>query len=86
LAKKINPQKSWTEIVADLKKKYPSKESLLEFYKKEMAKARDFVKKRDLVTIPKGENLTIVETPIFQRNVIPYGGYMSPAPFEKRQE
>jgi uncharacterized protein (DUF885 family) len=86
LAKKINPQKNWTEIVADLKKKYPSKESLLEFYKKEMAKARDFVKKRDLVTIPKGESLSIVETPIFQRNVIPYGGYMSPAPFEKRQE
>jgi uncharacterized protein (DUF885 family) len=86
LAKKIDPQKRWTEIVADLKKKYPSKESLLEFYKKEMAKARDFVKKRDLVTIPKGESLLIVETPIFQRNVIPYGGYMSPAPFEKKQE
>jgi uncharacterized protein (DUF885 family) len=86
LAKKIDPQKRWTEIVADLKKKYPSKESLLEFYKKEMAKARDFVKKRDLVTIPKGESLIIVETPIFQRNVIPYGGYMSPAPFEKKQE
>jgi len=86
LAKKINPEKSWTEIVANLKKKYPSKESLLEFYKKEMCKARDFVKKRDLVTIPKGERLSIVETPIFQRNVIPYAGYMAPAPFEKRQE
>jgi len=86
LAKKIDPQKRWTEIVADLKKKYPSKESLLEFYKKEMAKARDFVKKRDLVTIPKGESLIIVETPIFQRNVIPYGAYMPPAPFEKKQE
>jgi uncharacterized protein (DUF885 family) len=86
LAKKIDPQKRWTEIVADLKKNYPSKESLLEFYKKEMAKARDFVKKRDLVTIPKGESLLIVETPIFQRNVIPYGAYMPPAPFEKKQE
>lgn len=86
LAKKINPQKSWSEIVADLKKKHPSQKNLLSFYKKEMAKARDFVKKRDLVTIPKGESLIIVETPIFQRNVIPYGGYMSPAPFEKKQE
>jgi uncharacterized protein (DUF885 family) len=86
LAKKINPQKRWTEIVADLKKKHPSQKNLLSFYKKEMAKARDFVKKRDLVTIPKGESLIIVETPIFQRNVIPYGAYMPPAPFEKKQE
>ncbi len=86
LAKKIDPQKSWSGIVADLKKKHPSQKNLLSFYKKEMAKARDFVKKRDLVTIPKGESLIIVETPIFQRNVIPYGAYMPPAPFEKKQE
>ena len=86
LAKKINPKKSWTKIVDDLKKKHPGKDNLLKFYKKEMARARDFVKKKDLVTIPKGESLSIVETPIFQRNTIPYGAYMEPAPFEKKQE
>ncbi|MCK4384863.1 MAG: DUF885 domain-containing protein [candidate division Zixibacteria bacterium] len=85
-AKKIDPKKSWTKIVADLKKKHPTKENLLKFYTKEMARARDFVKKRDLVTIPKGERLSVVETPVFQRNTIPYGAYMPPAPFEKRQE
>jgi uncharacterized protein (DUF885 family) len=86
LAKKMNPQKRWSEIVADLKKKHPSKETLLSFYEKEMAKARDFVKKRDLVTIPKGESLIIVETPIFRRSIIPYAGYIIPAPFDKKQE
>lgn len=86
LAKKINPRKSWIEIVADLKKKHPPKGTLLSFYKKEMARARDFVKKKDLVTIPKGESLSMIETPVFQRNVIPYAAYMPPAPFEKRQE
>jgi uncharacterized protein (DUF885 family) len=86
LSKKIDTEKTWTEIVADLKKTHPPKENLLKFYEKEMAKARDFVKKRDLVTIPKGESLAMTETPVFQRNVIPYGAYMPPAPFEKKQE
>ncbi len=86
LAKKIDSKKSWTKIVDDLKKKHPSKQNLLKLYKKEMARARDFVKKRDLVTIPKGESLSVVETPIFGRSTIPYGAYMPPAPFEKRQE
>ncbi len=86
LAKKINPKKSWTRTVEDLKKKHPAKDKLLQFYKKEMARARDFVERKDLVTIPKGESLSIVETPVFQRHTIPYGAYMSPAPFEKRQK
>jgi len=51
-----------------------------------MTRARDFVKKRDLVTIPKGESLSVMETPIFERNTIPYGAYMPPAPFEKKQQ
>lgn len=86
VAKKINPGKSWADIVDDLKKKHPSKDKLVEFYKKEMTRACDFVKKKDLVTIPKGETLVMIETPIFQRNIFHYAAYMAPAPFEKKQE
>ncbi len=86
LAKRVNPQKSWTKIVDDLKKKHPTGENLLEFYKKEMARARNFVKRRDLVTIPKGESLSVIETPIFQRHRTPYGAYMAPDPFQKTKE
>ncbi len=86
LGRRIDPQRSWSKIVEDLKKKHPRKENLLDFYKKEMARARDFVKKKDLVTIPKGESLSIMETPAFERNTIPYGAYMEPAPFEKKQQ
>jgi uncharacterized protein (DUF885 family) len=86
LAKRINPKKNWAKIVEELKKKYPAKENLIKFYKKEMARARDFVKRKDLVTIPKGESLSVMETPVFERSTIPYGAYMEPAPFEKKQE
>jgi uncharacterized protein (DUF885 family) len=86
VARKINRKKSWPKIVDDLKKIHPDKNELLRFYKKEMIRARDFVKRKDLVTIPKGERLSVVETPAFQRHTIPYGAYLSPAPFEKQQK
>jgi uncharacterized protein (DUF885 family) len=86
LAKRIDPKKTWTEIVTDLKKKHPSKQNLLRFYGKEMERARDFVRKRDLVTVPKGESLSVIETPVFMRHTMPYGAYISPAPFEKKQD
>ncbi len=86
VAKKIDRKKSWSRIVEELKKKHPNKEELLKFYKKEMARARDFVKRKDLVSIPKGETLSVVETPAFQRHTIPYGAYLPPAPFEKKQK
>ena len=86
VSKEIDPQKDWTGIVKEIKKTHPEKEKLLDLYKKEMEKARDFVKQKDLVTIPEGENLEVIETPIFERNIIPYGAYMPPAPFEEKQE
>ena len=86
VAGKIDRRKSWTRIVEELKKTHPAKENLLGFYKKEMARARDFVKRKDLVTIPRGESLSVVETPSFQRHTIPYGAYLPPAPFEKKQK
>jgi uncharacterized protein (DUF885 family) len=86
VAKKIDSKRNWTKIVEDLKKKHPRKEDLLKFYTKEMRRARDFVRKENLVTIPKGETLKVVETPVFHRSTIPYGAYMEPAPFEKKQQ
>ncbi len=86
LAKRINAKKGWSEIVKGLKKKHPAKDNLLRFYKREMVRARNFVRKKDLVTIPKGESLSVIETAVFLRHTIPYAAYMSPAPFEKKQK
>lgn len=86
VARKIDRRRNWTKIVEELKETHPTKEKLLRFYRKEMARARDFVKKKDLVTVPKGESLSIVETPSFQRHTTPYGAYLPPAPFEKKQK
>lgn len=86
LSSQIDPQKDWFDLIAQLKKSHTSKDGLLGFYTDEMKRARDFVRVRDLVTIPAGENLRVIETPLFQRNVMPYGAYVPPAPFEEKQE
>ncbi len=85
VAKKIDPQKSWNEVLEDLKKKHPAKENLLDFYRKEVKRAREFVRKKNLVTFPKKEALSVIETPIFNRTNVPLAAYMPPDRFEKRK-
>ncbi len=74
------------DVWRELKKQRPAAKDVLPSYAKEMARARDFVRRRDLVTIPDGESLKVIETPSYARPLIPYAAYMPPAPFESRQE
>jgi uncharacterized protein (DUF885 family) len=86
LAEQMDRGKSWHEIVAELKQDHPSAEGVLEAYRTEMARARDFVREHDLVSVPPGEELEVVETPPFERATTPYAAYVSPAPFEAQQK
>jgi uncharacterized protein (DUF885 family) len=86
LARKIDPSKSAKELVEAMKDDHPSGEELLDTYRGAMARARQFVVERDLVTIPEGEELKIVETPMFLRNQIPYAAYMPPGLLEEVQQ
>ncbi|MDP2960252.1 MAG: DUF885 domain-containing protein [candidate division Zixibacteria bacterium] len=86
ISKRIDPGKSWSEILTEIKKLHPDRKNLLNFYKEEMMKSYDFVKSKELVTLPEEEELEVIETPVFVRHLIPYAAYMSPAPFEKTQK
>ncbi|MCP4631278.1 MAG: DUF885 domain-containing protein, partial [candidate division Zixibacteria bacterium] len=86
ICKQIEMEGDWPKIVENIKNDHPAAEELLEFYSSEMARARDFVRDNDLADIPDGEMITVMETPIFLRGIIPYGAYMTAAPFDERQE
>jgi len=86
LSKRIDPTKTWVEILTDIKKLHPDRANLLNFYKEEMRKSYNYVKDKNLVTLPQEEKLDVVETPVFERHLIPYAAYMPPAPFEKNQQ
>jgi uncharacterized protein (DUF885 family) len=82
----IDEQKSWKEIVSGLKRSHPQPAELLDTYRREMERARDFVQEKELVDFPAGERIEIVPTPLFERATTPYAALMSPAPFEKDQK
>jgi len=85
VAKRIDPEKNYARILEELNKRHPAKDDLLDFYRKEVKRAKDFVRKKDLLTIPKGEALSVIETPVFNRRNVPFAAYMAPDPFQKRK-
>lgn len=86
IAKEIDPKKSWREIVTELKEDYPPGEGLIHLYQEKMRAAREFVRTKDLVTIPASEILRISETPLFERPTTPYAAYLPPPPFDQKPE
>lgn len=85
-AGKIAPGRSAQEILAEAKRKHPAPHEILRAYRQEVEKARNFVEKEKIVTIPEGESLRIEPTPVHLRPVIPFAAYMAPGPLEKKQE
>ncbi len=86
VARQIDMQKKWIELVDDIKKEHPPAYELLSTYKNEMERARKFIQDKDLVTLPSFEELEVISTPEFYRPILPYAAYMNPAPFEEQQK
>jgi uncharacterized protein (DUF885 family) len=86
LAQEIDPNKSVKELQEEAKADHPTAEGLLAAYEETMAAVRQYVIDHDIVTIPEGETLRIVETPVYLRPIIPYAAYMPPGILEEKQE
>lgn len=54
----------------------------LEAYRAAMARARAFVVQHDLATLPAGEALRVIETPPYDRHLIPFAAYYDPPRFD----
>jgi len=85
-AERIEPGRSWAQLVETFSRELPPEDSLMEHYRRGVADTRQFVVDRGLVSIPKGESLQVVETPTFMRPTIPYAAYMPAGAFDARQE
>ncbi|MGV3523091.1 MAG: DUF885 domain-containing protein [Candidatus Sericytochromatia bacterium] len=85
VAEELDPGTPWQTQIERLKNQHPPAAELLPYYKEETERVRDFGIAHNLYTLPETETLAIMETPIFQRGIMPYSGYVSPAPFEDHQ-
>ncbi len=83
VAKRIDPKaKGWPDVVAQVKKHHPKAPELLGAYRKEVARAREFLVQKDAVSFPPGDDLDVLETPPFLRSTI-QAAYDQPPPFDE---
>lgn len=83
LARRIDPRaKSWHEVVERVKGNHPTAQALLPSYRREVARARDFLVARDVVTFPVGDDCEVIETPEFLRGTLT-AAYDQPPPFDE---
>ncbi len=81
LAKQIDPKaKDVASVIAALKLKHPKAEDLLKAYSDETARARAFLVAKDAIAMPEGDDLSIIDTPVFQRGTV-QAAYDQPPPF-----
>jgi uncharacterized protein (DUF885 family) len=69
----------FVRAVRELQSRHPPPERLLAVYAERMHAAREYVRKRELVSLPARERLDVVETPVFLRHEIPFAAYSEPA-------
>lgn len=79
----IDPTASLDEVLARLGSTHVAPEALLDTTRGTLDRIIDFIKDRDLVTMPPGPPLHVVETPPFLRATIT-AAMDSPGPFETR--
>ncbi len=85
-ARQIDPAATWIDLIERAKQDVPEAGEVLARYVEETAACVRFVREKHIAPIPDGEICKIVETPVFDRPVIPYAAYQQPGPFETVQE
>ena len=83
VASEIDPGASVEDVLDRVKGDHPASfEDALEAYREVMSRARTHLVERDLATLPPGERLSVIPTPDYMRNVIPFAAYFEPPRFD----
>jgi uncharacterized protein (DUF885 family) len=80
----LDPGKSWQQQLAEAKHRHPEALRLREAYEAEVERARRFVEDKALVPMVDAP-VEVVDTPRFERAVVPYATYLPPAAFDTEQ-
>ncbi|MGH9558724.1 MAG: DUF885 domain-containing protein [Bryobacteraceae bacterium] len=80
-AAKIDPNKPPLQVLADLEKDHPAPDQLLDAFRQEIAKLRDFIVAKKIITIPSAVLPILEETPPFER-ALTFASMDTPGPYE----
>ena len=76
---KLAAPKTVEQALADVARQHATPDTYIAQAKDTLAQATAFVKEKDLLTLPAGSNLQVIETPEFMRGIYGVGGF-NPAP------
>jgi uncharacterized protein (DUF885 family) len=68
--------------LASVSKRHATPETYFADARRDLQEAREFVKVKDLLTLPARENLQVIETPEFMRGIYSVGGFNAAPPLE----
>jgi uncharacterized protein (DUF885 family) len=80
-ARRLDPSRSWRELVVEARRRHPEPLQLMDAYEAERARAHAFVAERFGFAEP-ATTLALAETPEFERGTVPFAALMPPAPFD----
>jgi uncharacterized protein (DUF885 family) len=82
LAQEMEGTSDWHGVLDRLRDDHPqTMEQLLERYRAETDRARDFVRTSGIMSIPEGESCVVEPAPLFLRSAAPVASYFPPAFF-----
>jgi uncharacterized protein (DUF885 family) len=80
VAREIDPQSTELEVIDRIKSDHPADfDGALEGYRRAMDEARQYVLDHEIASEPKSDLLSVIATPEYLRNVMPFAAYF-PAP------
>ena len=86
-AAEIDPDADVATVLTRIKEDHPqSFEAALDGYRDAMFRSRDFIREHQLATIPENESLSVIPTPEYLRNVMPFAAYFQPAKFDAERK
>jgi uncharacterized protein (DUF885 family) len=64
-----------SQVLANIAAKHATPETYFSDARRDLEEAREFVKSKDLLTLPARDNLQVIETPVFMRGIYSVGGF-----------
>jgi len=81
-ARRHGAGRDWRELVTRGRERTPEAGWLREAYVAELDRARRFVAERRIAPLPTVDRIEVLDTPVFERAMLPYALYQAPAPFD----
>jgi len=81
VAHQIDPKKTVPQVIAEVAKQHPSGAQLVAASQRDLTRLRRFIAAHDIIVLPPEANITVRETPPFERSTV-VAAEDSPGPFE----